>query len=73
MRSKWDLSQEATSACNAETVGPQVGDRGAKALNTRYGFFLQRGQLCGHATCVITQGPQLEVSHAGLNALLLLS
>ena len=50
------LEPEATSACNGETVGSQVGDRGAKALNTRYGFFLQQGQLCGHATCMITRG-----------------
>lgn len=37
------------------------------------GFPLEQDQLHGHVTCAITQGPWLEESNAGLNALLLLS
>ena len=72
MRNKWDLNQGSTSACNGETVGLQVGDRGGKVLNMRYGFFLQRASFVAMRP-VITQGLQLEASCSGLNVLLLLS
>lgn len=47
-------------------LDPKLGDRGAKALNTGMDFSCNGVSFVVHATCVITQGPQLDVPHWGL-------
>lgn len=59
---KWGWSHESTGSSRRRNTWTPDGTGRAEALNTRYGFSLQKGRLCRHETSGITQRPKLEVT-----------